>query len=187
MKPVLQRKADRTALPVCFLLTSSIFLKGNTMSSNLSLSFELICLMGWLLKHDKEKLKLLVKEAVEHGLAGELDNINSADYLAASDQMHTTIEDFMEYLENLLIESVEGADVIEADIAARDTLMATVKKIDNQTFDNRTLWLSMQQAKSQLIKKMKAEQQSSEEQEAKLMLFDQLLKNWSPSNNEQMN
>ena len=154
------------------------------MSSNLSLSFELICLMGWLLKNDKDKLKKLIKDAVDLGFAAELDTINSSEYHHVNDEMHTTIEDFMEYLEDILIESVEGSDAHEG---AREKLLGTVKRIDGEAFDSKTVWLSMQQAKSQLVKKAKMDPAKAHEHEANALWFDQLLKNWTPSGNESMN
>lgn len=152
--------------------------------------------MGWLLKNDKEKLKVLVKDAVEGGFVAELDQMNSSDYLNAGDEMHTTIEDFMCHLEDLLIEAVDGVDAQEGE---RDKLMTAVKKFDGNNLDTRLIWLSMQQAKSQLIKHNRENRVEPGEAtdggephvptnpDANALLFDQILKNWSPSNNEHMN
>lgn len=43
------------------------------MSTNLSLSFELLCLMGWLLRHHKEEVAALIASAAEKGFIDELE------------------------------------------------------------------------------------------------------------------
>ena len=157
------------------------------MNSSLSLSFELIYLMGWLLKRDKAKLKKLVAEAIEQGFIDEVDALSDADYLLLSDQMQSTVEQFMESLEDAITEGVQsmhGSEPMHQDLAP------TLKKFDTDLLDEKTLSLSMQQTKKKLSHKKKhhAKQESlvPVDAEANSILFERLLKNWNPSKKDLM-
>ena len=157
------------------------------MNSSLSLSFELIYLMGWLLKNDKAKLKKLVAEAIEQGFIDEVDALSDADYLLLSDHMQSTVEQFMESLEDAITEGVqqsEGHGLVAQDLAP------TLQKIDTDNLDEKTVFTSMQQTKKKLFhkKKGKAKQESlvSSEAEANAILFERLLKNWHPTKKDLM-
>ena len=158
------------------------------MNSSLSLSFELIYLMGWLLKNDQAKLKQLVAEAVEQGFIEEVEAMSDADYLLLSDQMQSTVEQFMDCLEDAITKSVQG---IEGNAAVHQNLAPILKKLDSDLVDSKTLLLSMQQTKKKLSYKKKQGVQSmgsvsTEENEANNILFERLLKNWSPSKKDLM-
>lgn len=157
------------------------------MNSSLSLSFELIYLMGWLLKNDQAKLKQLVVEAVEQGFIEEVDAMSDADYLLLSDQMQSTVEQFMDYLEEVITESVQGADVNNGLFQG---LVPVLKKFDTDSVDQKTVSLAMQQTKKKLSYKKKQGDKLNAlavtESEANNILFERLLKNWNPSKKDLM-
>lgn len=157
------------------------------MNSSLSLSFELIYLMGWLLKNDQAKLKKLVAEAVEQGFIEEVDAMSDADYLLLSDQMQSTVEQFMDYLEDAITESVQGADAHNG--VCKD-LAPLLKKFDTDAVDQKTVSLAMQQTKKKLSYKKKQGDKINAiavtEAEANDILFERLLKNWNPSKKDLM-
>ena len=157
------------------------------MNSSLSLSFELIYLMGWLLKHNKAKLTALVTEAVESGLIEELTKMSEADYLLISDQMQVTVENFMEHLETTLFKSTEGIDGIESDNVICKSLATTMRKVDTAGLDTRTVWVSIHQAHKKIISEQKNTELSKIDEEPDDILYEQLLSNWTPSNNETLN
>lgn len=157
------------------------------MNSSLSISFELIYLMGWLLKNDKAKLKKLVAEAIEQGFIDEVDAMSDADYLLLSDQMQSTVEQFMESLEDAIAEGIHGTYEHEA---LHKNLVPTMKKFDTDLVDEQTVLLAMQQTKKKLSYKknnnVKKGNPAVVEAEAHSILFERLLKNWTPTKKDVM-
>ncbi len=161
-------------------------------NNNISLSLELICLMSWLLKNEKQGLNTLIKHAVQHGFSEELEKVESLDHAKVSEQLYTTILDFLVLLEKILMKNLE---TISLDTTTKDAILPALEKIDLDSLDDRTIWLSMQQTKDKLHKhnnhnlkhqnhsEEKTTKQASNEQ-AKKILFEQLIKNWKPTKNE---
>jgi hypothetical protein len=156
------------------------------MSSNLSLSFELICLMGWLLKHEQEELSKLIENALGKGLSEELQALNPQDFFDEAASMNVTVHEFFECIERMLLAKVEG---IEIERTAGKQLEPALKKMDSQVIDLRTLWTSLQQAKKKLTqnKKNQADASAAEADSANKVLFEQILKNWNPSQIDPLN
>ena len=145
------------------------------MSTTFSLSLELIYLMNWLLKNEKHKLKKIIDESIKSGLWQEIDQIeNLEEETGDIDYLHNSILDFLFFLEDNLLESLETEDF---DFIAKERLKPTLQKINSQKIDLKTLWLSIQQAK---IK-------STRKKDLKKTLLSQLIKNWSPTDNEPVN
>ena len=145
------------------------------MSTTFSLSLELIYLMNWLLKNEKHKLKKIIDESIKSGLGQEIDQIEDLEEETGDiDYLHNSILDFLFFLEDNLLESLETKDF---DFIAKERLKPTLQKINSQKIDLKTLWLSIQQAK---IK-------STRKKDLKKTLLSQLIKNWSPKDNEPIN
>ncbi len=156
------------------------------MNSSLSLSFELIYLMGWLLKNEKKMLNALVKHAIKKGLAQDLKEINPSDLGDMSDKLYNVILDFLVYLEDSLTKNLDN---VELDSKTEDAILPAVKKLDYDNLDLKTIRLSMQQAKSQLSNNPDAPQENDVTfvEDAQKLLYEQILKNWAPNNNETLN
>jgi hypothetical protein len=152
------------------------------MSSGLSLSFELIYLMGWLLKNNKAKLKQLVLEAIQAGIMEEVAAMHDVDYLLLSDQMQGTVEQFMEYFEQAINEGMLGS---EASLGAPYNLAPVFKKFDPRLFDQRTLLLSLQEAKKKISYKKKTDPSVSDIDDNSI-LFERILKNLNHSKKDLM-
>lgn len=169
------------------------------MSAQISLSFELISLLNWLLRHEKAMLNAMLKQALEHGFAEELEKLDAASLASTeSEELYNTVLDFLEYLEQSLIKNLE---TISVDNKTKDAIMPTLQKLEADSLDHKTLWLSMQQTKARMLK---AKQCATEKQQpqaiaaeaakdtkhtehANKILFEQLLKNWKPNNKDVMN
>lgn len=148
--------------------------------------------MSWLLKNEKQGLNTLIKHAVQHGFSEELEKVESLDHTKVSEQLYTTILDFLVLLEQILMKNLE---TISLDTTTKDAILPALEKIDLDSLDDRTIWLSMQQTKDKLHKhnnhslkhkhntEEKTTKQASNEQ-AKKILFEQLIKNWKPTKNE---
>ena len=163
------------------------------MSSPVSLSFELICLLNWLVRREKALLNTLVKRAVENGFVGELEIGSEVDSMESPEQLYTAVLDFLEFLEQALIRNLE---TIQVDGNTKDRILPALQKIEPGNLDLRTVWLSMQQTKTRLKKELKMPTQTSQRisedekiviQGPEKILFEQLLKNWKPTNKETLN
>lgn len=152
------------------------------MNTSLSLSFELIYLLGWLLKHEKNTLDGLIKQAVKNGLAIDLKKITTEDQEKMTDQLYGTVLDFLVYLEDALANNLDG---VQSDSTTDQMLYPALNKFTNNSLDIQTIKLSMQQARERLQTKTTENPSQAEAIEnGKSILFEQLLKNWNPSKNE---
>lgn len=168
------------------------------MSAQISLSFELVSLLNWLLRHEKTMLNTLVKHALERGFAEELDKIDPTTASTDGEELYNTVLDFLDHLEHTLIKNMESVHV---DNRTKEAIMPTLQKLEGDNLDQKTLWLSMQQTKALILKAQQAVPQKSmtdtavasqatpanHNQQANEILFQQLLKNWKPNNKETMN
>ena len=87
------------------------------MGQQLSVSFELICLLDWLCNESREDLQKLVKKAINNGLGETLENMSEEDYLELLSRMQEIVVDFT----NILEESMElgSKEEIEKDFLRR--------------------------------------------------------------------
>lgn len=151
------------------------------MDTQLSLSYELIYLMGWLLKHEKNMLNSLIKHALKNGLALDLEKIQSYDYDHVSAELQGTILEFLSFLEKALAKNIDSQEQ-EAQCPHDASISSTIKKIDQDSLDLKQVRLSIQRAKNLLNK---APQQT--EEQAKSLLFEHILKNWKPAKGDLVN
>ncbi len=165
----------------CFLPRMS-YLKGFLMNANISLSFELILLLNWLLKHEKAQLNNLVKDALEKGFMQEIETIAPDDYHQLADHFYSNILDFLLFFEESLLNNLE---TITIDEATNNAILPLIKKIDFENLDAKTLWLSMQETKKKISKSRTGAEQGSEK--INNLLFERLLKNWKPNKKSPMN
>lgn len=155
------------------------------MSASLSLSFELICLMGWLLKHEKTTLNALVQQAMKNGLGQALKEINPDEYAKLSEELHATILDFLFYLEETLAYNLDKTENSEEEkIVITQKIAHPLKKLNYENIDHQTLKMSVRQAKAELSEK---KSESLDPDQARQLLYEHIMKNWKPSKNEVMN
>lgn len=155
------------------------------MNTSLSLSLELICLLSWLLKNEKHLLDDIVKEAIRNGLVHEINKLELEDLSKATEQFDSAILDFLIYLEDSLADNLKA---IPYHAKTENTITPTLKKIESIGFNPNTLRTSLKQVKAQITKeKQNNPKISSDTEYAKQVLFEQILKNWKPSNKEILN
>lgn len=134
-------------------------------SDQLVLSYELLQLLEWLIEHEAESLKKIVKRALSKGLSKKLKSREVPNASA----IQGNVIDFLELLEILLFESnheVNVSDVI------RKNLMPAIDQIDISNFNAATV------ESSAAIASTKKEKNPSENAEE--LLFKELLKRWKP-------
>ncbi|MCK4499558.1 hypothetical protein KAU11_03625 [Candidatus Babeliales bacterium] len=137
------------------------------MSATLSLSLELVSLLEWLLKNKKETMQTFVKESVEQGLVTD-NSFEDANPETIALYVHKVVMGLLEFLEESLVEKLGDDDKDNGGINKQFAM--TIEHLDQSSFDPDVVWLSVQQAKSALLR-----EGSNEAREA---LLKKLLKNW---------
>ena len=154
-------------------------------NTSLSLSLELISLLAWLLKNEKHLLNDIVKEAIKNGLIHEINKLEMEDISKVTEQLDSTILDFLVYLEDALADNLK---TIPQHSKTEKNITPTLKKIESIGFNPNTLRTSVKKVKAQLSKEKQNNPKASTDTEyAKQVLFEQILKNWKPSNKETLN
>ncbi len=156
------------------------------MSVNLSISFELVCLMGWLVRRERKALNGLVRKALASGLAKELENsdADSESFKNINEQTPTIVSDFFSRLESMVYEELDREDGDSAVI--HEKLGTIVKKIDHEFTDERALFLSLKQLYAD-HKKQGDDALDSPVPELEDELLKVFLKNWKPDQHDQRN
>lgn len=155
------------------------------MNSSLSLSIELIYLMGWLLKNDKSKLNALVKQAMNDGLAYDLQKLNDIIHEDVSEHLHTTVLNFLTYMEEALANNLDQLNIKHD---AEEAMLPALTNFEEDGLNYNTLQVSIQRAKADLQKEIESGQATSLNPEhAKQLLFKHILENWTPNNEETLN
>ncbi|QQR49399.1 hypothetical protein IPF37_00945 [bacterium] len=172
------------------------------MNTSLSLSFELIYLIGWLLKNEKQALNALIKGAINKGLGQELNAINPQDHSKVNEQLYNTLIDFLNFMEDSLLNNMDN---LQIDTKTEKAMLAALRKVDLDALDVNTVRTSMQQTKDELSAKSPttAEDATADldqtlnaqandidfdnTERAAAILLKNIIKNWKPSLNESIN
>lgn len=140
------------------------------------ISYELLCLLRWLLENDVDKLKKMVSKALATGLREDIRQFEqlgdvNADPAMVEEVQHSIVE-FFSMLETLLLESMKEQAVQRA---AEKKLMEKIDHIDSTICDDATVRSSIEKAtaKSDLHPKENAHD----------LLYKELLKRWKPTKN----
>ena len=143
------------------------------MDKHLSLSFELIYLMGWLLKHEKGMLNSLIKHALKNGLAQDLEKVPFDEHGEASQELQSIILEFLAFLERSLAKNLD---------ASHDDMHHS----DQKQPDAQEIKLRLQRAKQLLAKEFSTRNHASDEKikEPRKDTLDQVLKTWKPSKHD---
>ncbi len=156
-----------------------------SMNSSLSLSIELIYLMGWLLKNEKSKLNALVKQAMNDGLAYDLQKLNDIVHEDVSDHLHKTVLNFLTYMEEALANNLDGLN-LQHD--AEEVILPALNNLEEDSLNDNTLQVSIQRAKADLQREVETGvAKTLNPEHAKQILFKHILENWQPNNEEILN
>jgi len=147
--------------------------------NQLVISFELICLLKWILENEDEKIKKMISKALHAGLHQELNKKHLSKDLMLDDIQNVLLE-FFDMMETLLIESLSEQAVKKA---LENNLMPAIDRIDSSVCDDATVRFSVEKATSKLEKSSQATEQSNHgdsQEKAKEILMKELLKRWKP-------
>jgi len=151
----------------------------NEDDTQLTISYELLYLLQWLIEHDNNRLKQMISRALTQGLRKEMKKaeIQKAerqnDFV---DEMYHSIIDFFELMEELLAESIK--EHVERK-AKEKNLMPTIDHIDSTVCDDATMRFSIERTAT----KMEDDPDINPQEQ----LLKELLRSWKPHNKNAMN
>lgn len=140
----------------------------DTPPEQLTLSYELLYLLQWIIENDQETLKVFLQEAVRRQQAAERHQKEHV-YYAHDDELQQTIVDYFAVLDALLYETMEEESVYKA---VQKNLMPSLNQIDSTACDTDTIQSSVDEATAHL--------DAHPEHDAKDVLYKELLKQWEP-------
>lgn len=141
----------------------------NEESSQLTLSYELLYLLQWLIQNEPERLRYLIADALEDGLANDLKKINTSEQHIGEEIQHSIV-DFFGLLETLLHE-VSNEQLMKQVMEKK--LMPAIDHIDTTECDDATVQFSVEKASSKFEKNPGKNPQE--------LLFKELLRCWKPN------
>jgi hypothetical protein len=143
--------------------------------NNLTLSFELVTFLKWLLDNRKDALADLVLQAVKGGylhydFQGQMSNVGA----------HAVIKEFVDYLELSLKDALFENDSLETNL--REQLTELANNIDLSSFDDTTILNGFKQAKKQIARiSIPTDEYGLNKYLFKTMLIQTILDNWQPN------
>ena len=141
------------------------------------LSYELICLLQWLMEHDAGKLKTIITKALSSGLKNQIQKESTlVENPTDLEDIQESIIDFFGMLEALLLESINELAVKKA---LEKNLLPSIDKIDSTICDNATVQFSVEKATSDIDR--------NPQENPKELLFKELLRRWKPNKKNVLN
>ncbi len=137
--------------------------------NQLTVSYELLYLVQWLLEHESEALKKLISHALENGLKQDLQTAVNSE-LKSTEDIQYSIVDFLALLETLLQENISEQNMKRI---MEKKLMPAIDNIDNKECDKATVDFSVEKATSKI--------ENNPEGNPQEILFQELLKCWKPN------
>lgn len=137
--------------------------------NQLTVSYELLYLVQWLLENESDELKKLINHALENGLKQDLQTATNSE-LKNTEDIQYSIVDFLSLLETLLHENISEQNMRRI---MEKKLMPAIDNIDNKECDKATVDFSVEKATSKI--------ENNPEQNPQEILFQELLKCWKPN------
>ena len=137
--------------------------------SQLTLSYELLYLIQWLVENEPDQLKEIITQAFNSGLKEKFKKIYMTEQVA-SDSMHYSIIDFLGLLEILLHEVTEEQQMQEL---VHKKLLPAIDHIDGAEYPAQLVQSSLEKVSSKLEKNPTKNPQE--------LVFQELLRSWNPS------
>lgn len=144
--------------------------------TQLVLSYELLCLLQWLIEHDSDKLKKMVTKAVSHGLYEQVRGLETRKSEPLNDDMQHNILDFLGFLEASLAQALHQHVEMKA---KNSNLMATVEQLDTTLYNPDIMMSSLE--KTTVLSDKNPDLNPQE------LLYKELLKRWKPEKKSALN
>lgn len=141
-------------------------------NSQLTVSYELLQFLRWIVITEPEALSALMHQAYESGFMDQESPKQQGIYVPSNEELQRNVVDFFDLLEQKLHEASMNTES-ESQLAEK-AFRPAVNHIDSSLCDDDIVALSVAQASSQL--------RLTNPQNAKETLYKELLKNWRPRN-----
>lgn len=160
------------------MVNNDSFAQSHENDTQFMLSYELVCLLRWLMEHNEPQLKNLIKKALASGLKKEIKSIDSLHqaHQNSLEEIQMSIIDFFGLLEAILLETMHE-QAVQATI--EKNLMPAIEHIDARECDTAIINHSIERVVS------KIDNASSEH--AQEMLFQEILRRWKPNKKKTLN
>jgi len=142
----------------------------NNTDGQFIISYELICLLKWLVENDSPKFKKIISKALASGLKKELTQKDRINNEYVMEDIHHTILDFFGMLESALMETINKQ---AAQKALEKNLIPSIDQIDSTVCDDATVRCSVEKATSKIDENAK--------ESPRELLLKELLKHWKPN------
>jgi len=145
-------------------------------NSQFALSYELLHLLRWLVLYNPNRLKKIIAKALSQGLHDEIQNIESINNPNMLQEMHHSMIDFFELLDELLTQAI--TEHVEQK-ARENNLLPALDVIDSTICDSETVRLSIEKTTKTI--------ETNPNANAQEQLFKEILKKWKPLGKNSMN
>jgi hypothetical protein len=140
------------------------------MESDISLSFELLVLLNWIMQNERPILNNMIKHALKDGLEDEFEKLANAESVEVNEQFYTTVLGFLLSMEDCLIEHLSQ---IKINKNVKKDISPLLKRLELMGIRIKPVFSASKLQKSP--------------DDAKNVLFQQILKNWKPDKNDLLN
>lgn len=138
------------------------------------ISYELLCLLQWLIEHEADTFKTLIEMAFASGFRESMTETEKN--ISSIEDMQYNIIDFFTMLETQMIEVTNERAMQDA---LEKNLMPAIDHIDSTVCDDATVRFSVEKTTSQLKDKPQDNAQET--------LYKELLKRWKPTDKKVVN
>lgn len=156
-----------------FMKRDNFMLEITEKDEQFAISFELLCLLRWLVDNDVEKLKKMVSRAVQQGLNKKIEYLHTYSEQEALEDAQENMAEFFGTLESILVETIQEQVMTQA---FEKKLMPAIEQIDTTACDDTVVQVSLEKAHSKIARNPDKNPQE--------ILLKEILKNWKPAKNQ---
>jgi len=150
------------------------FFSNQETDSQFVISYELLCLLRWLIENERPKLKRILRKALSTGLHKEIKKTEINSEFFDIEEAQECIVDFFSGLEHLMNETINEQTIKKV---VEKNLIPALEHIDSNACDESMIQLSAQKASSQTDSKENAQD----------LFLKEILKRWKPTKKTLLN
>jgi hypothetical protein len=137
------------------------------------ISYELLCLLRWLIEHDADKFKKMISRAVMRGLKHRIQHISTFSDEEALEDAHENMIEFFSTLESMLIETIQEQSDQNT---IRKHMIPAIERLDSSSCDDTLVQSSLEKTQNKII--------NNHHENPQDVLLKEILKHWKPNKNQ---
>ncbi len=145
-------------------------------SNQLTLSYELLCLLQWIVENEPDNLKKIISDALDQGLYENVKSIFNKKNAQDLDELHYSVVDFLVLIEDHLSTEMSKKTMRRT---LEKQLMPAINHIDSIAYDNATVQFCIDKATLKL--------ENNPSHNPQELLYKELLKSWKPNKKSYVN